>query len=293
MQRRRLQVSPSVEDWQLALGLLCVPLRETAGNGRRYVLMNGTTGNFCLDLDGGIDSSSQRSTAWSCDVGHYITCSADLIAINRWDRRHQREQYSWRSVVTQLHEFHRHLEKTGPDRSKNVASHVLRIFRHIRATLDEHHRGLDSLRILLHLLASAACGEHRIRSNFEALGLTDEMAEPSSRVPDAMWSEWHSDLTGVGRYDVLRPDFDLVLRHASGVVFQDAHLEAELPNAVWLPGFERPLAVGSRSVPLDTGVYFTPPALARTLAEEVTNLVSDPDASLRLFESRMRFWRIA
>ena len=274
----------SVDEWQAALGLLGVPLRETASNGRRYVLMNGTTGNFCLDLDGGIDSSSQRSTAWSCDVGHYITCSDDSIAINRWDRRDPTEKYSLHSVVTQLHELHRHLEKTAPNRSKNIASHVLRIFRHIRATLDEHHGAPDSLRLLLHLLASAALGQHRINSNLEASGLTDEMIEPSSRVPDATWSEWHNDLMGLGRYDVLQPDFDLVLRHASGVVFQDAHLEAELSNTVWLPGLEQPLTVGSTSVPLDTGVYFTPPALARTLAEEVTNLVRDPRASLRLFD---------
>jgi len=73
-----------------------------------------------------------------------------------------------------------------------------------------------------------------------------------------------------GRYDVLRPEFTLVLRHASGALFQDAHLEASNPLALWLPGFELPANIDSTASPNETGVYFTPSALARTLAEEAT-----------------------
>jgi hypothetical protein len=60
--------------WKEALGLLPVPLRDSAENRERYVLLNGATGNFCLDFVGDLDSSSQRAAAWSCDVGHYVTC---------------------------------------------------------------------------------------------------------------------------------------------------------------------------------------------------------------------------
>jgi hypothetical protein len=94
-----------------------------------------------------------------------------------------------------------------------------------------------------------------------------------------------SDLLGIGRYDVLRPDFQLVLRHASGAVFQDAHLEVNNSPTLWLPGFEMPSTVSATATPKDTGIYFTPPALARTLAEEATTDFSNAlDRPLVLFD---------
>ena len=168
-------------------------------------------------------------------------------------------------------DFHRHLEKTSPDRSRSVVAHVLRIFRQIRAAVHEEAGGLRSLRILLHLLASAATGQYRLAGADVAVwGLTPEILDSSRDLPDASWLPLYNDLSGIGRYQVLRPDFELVLRHASGAVFQDAHLEVELSPTYWLPGFERPAIVYEKASPSETGIYFTPPALARTLAEEAT-----------------------
>jgi len=262
----------TVGAWRAALGLLPTPLRDTAERQERYVLLNGTTGNFCLDFVGEVDPATQRAIAWSCDVGHYVTCKNESVVVNRWDRMSAEETYSCRSVVAQLHEFHRHLEKTTPDRSRSIVVHVLRIFHRIRAVVRQDDNGLRSLRVLLHLLASAAAGEgHLLEGDLSSWGLTPEVVEPLETIAEATWRPLYNDLLGIGRDDVLRPDFQLVLRHASGVVFQDAHLEANNSAAFWLPGFELPARVSKTSAPSDTGIYFTPPALARTLAEEATN----------------------
>lgn len=269
----------TVSAWRAALGLLPVPLRDAPDNRERYVLLNGNTGNFCLDFVGGFDRTSQCSTAWSCDVGHYITCLEDSIIVNRWDTKQgSEESYSRRSVISQLHEFHRHLEKASPDRSRSIVAHVLRIFRHIRAVVNEEEGGLRSLRILLHLLASAATGQYRLTGgDLGVWGLTPEILDSSRGVPDSTWLPLYNDLCGIGRYQVLRPDFDLVLRHAAGALFQDAHLEVELSPTYWLPGFERPAIVHDSTIPREAGIYFTPPALARTLAEEATRDVQHLD----------------
>lgn len=260
-----------VMDWHRALGLLPVPLRESPDNGERYVLMNGTTGNFCLDFVGGVDLPARCSAAWSCDVGHYITCFGDTVVVNRWDRQSTEESYSRRSVVQQLHEFHRHLEKTAPDRSQSIVAHVLRIFRQIRSAVGEKTAGLRSLRVLLHLLASAATGQYRlVEGDLQVWGLTEEILDSSRQLADATWLPLYNDLSGIGRYQIIRPDFDLVLRHASGAIFQEAHIEVEISPTYWFPGFERPGIVNPQAVPAETGIYFTPPALARTLAEEAT-----------------------
>ena len=99
----------TIDAWKAALGLLPVPLRATDEDQGQYVLLNGTTGNFCLDFVGGLDATSQRATAWSCDVGHYITCVGDFVVVNRWGGEAPEDRYSQRSVFQKLHEFHRNV----------------------------------------------------------------------------------------------------------------------------------------------------------------------------------------
>src|SRR6266849_9498186 len=178
----------TVGAWRAALGLLPVPLRDSAEKQERYVLLNGTTGNFCLDFVGQVDPNSQRATAWSCDVGHYITCTGESVVVNRWDKQAPEESYSSRSVVAQLHEFHRHLEKTAPDRSRSIVIHVLRVFHRIRAVVGEADNGLRSLRVLLHLLGSAAAGSDRlVEGDLGLWGLTLDIVEPSQTIAEATW----------------------------------------------------------------------------------------------------------
>jgi len=276
----------TADAWRSALGLLPIPLRDTLENGPRYVLLNGTSGNFCLDFVGGIERDHQRAAAWSCDVGHYITCVDDSIVVNRWDKQAREESYSCRSVIEKLHEFHRHLEKTTPDRSLNIVSHVLRIFRQIRTVVGDEDNGARSLKLLLTLLACTATEQYRIfDGNLDPWGLAPDAIDLSRSIPDATWRPLYNDLSGVGRYQILSPDFQLVIRHASGIIFQEAHLEAQLSANTWFPGLEGPAYVGSRTTPRESGIYFTPPALARTLAEEATADIPDTgDRELLIFD---------
>lgn len=117
----------NVESWQSALGLLCVPLRDEVHDSRRYVLLNGLAGNFCLDFDPPSDPLARRAAAWSSDVGHYVAVCDDTVTIHRWDRAAPTSRYTWRSIVENIHAFHRHLEDDEPDRAKGVVGHGNRI----------------------------------------------------------------------------------------------------------------------------------------------------------------------
>jgi hypothetical protein len=276
----------TVDAWRTVLGLLPVHLRGTAEEQQQYVLLNGTKGNFCLDFTGGVDQDSRRAVAWSCNVGHYVTLDTETVIVNRWERGTPEERFSYRSVVGQLHEFHRYLERATPDQSKSIVKHVLTVFHRIRTVVGVRDNGLRSLRLLLHLLASAAAKQDcLLDTNLERWGLTEDVVEPSRTVSDATWRPLFDDLSGIGRYDTLHPDFDLVVRHASGAVFQDAHLEAQISPQSWLEGLEGSAFVNPRSIPSQTGAYFTPAALARTLAEEaVRGLHSTSDRELVVFD---------
>ena len=115
---RLLEQFKLVGAWRTALGQLPVFMRGTAENQERYVLLNGGKGNFCLDFMGGVDQTTQRIYAWSCDVGHYVTIAGDTVVVNRWEKGAPEERFSYRSVCAQLPEFQRHLEKTTPDQSR-------------------------------------------------------------------------------------------------------------------------------------------------------------------------------
>ena len=169
-------------------GQLPVFLHGTAENQERYVLLNGTRGNFCLDFVGGIDQHSQRIAAWSCDVGHYVTITEDFVIVNRWEKGSPEERFSCRSVFERIPEFHRRMEKAAPDQSRNIVNHILAVFRRIRTIVSEADNGLRSLRILLHLLASAAAGnDNLLTTDLAEWGLTPDVVEPSHTIADATW----------------------------------------------------------------------------------------------------------
>jgi hypothetical protein len=199
-----------------------------------------------------------------------VTLDADRLIVTKWDRPSSEETYSLKSVLEKLHEFHRYLEKEAPNRAKSIVAHSLQVFRKIRAVCLEDEDGSGSLLIFLHLLASSAANIERIsEQDAERWGLSAETVQLSQAlISDANWSALQRDLYGLGEFDVLRPEVSLILRHAAGAVFEEAHRAATLPPTMWLPGFERPIEVGKRKLGTAVGVFFTPAALARTLSEE-------------------------
>lgn len=106
--------------WSDTLGLLPVPILSGDESGR-YVLLNGVTGNFCLDLSATETREGKRDAAWSSNVGHYVSLIRDNVEVLRYDAASAvAETYSLSSVMKSLSDFHRYLEKTQP-RGRNVS----------------------------------------------------------------------------------------------------------------------------------------------------------------------------
>src|SRR5258706_2041884 len=123
-----LNTRNGIETWANSLGLLPVPIFGAQDEGRQYVLLNGASGNFCLDLRG--QRTDNRSIAWSANVGHYISILENEVEVQRWDASPSvAERYRLDSVVRSLPEFHAHLERTEPRPEMSVVSHAIRVFR--------------------------------------------------------------------------------------------------------------------------------------------------------------------
>ncbi len=259
-------------DWANRLGLLPVPLfpNDTLD---RSVLLNGNTGNFCLDTTTNPESD-HRAKAWSSNVGHYIKIAADRVEIQRWDRTiSEREQYSLSVVSGDLERFHSYLVSKEPPAQRAVVPHVVRVFRQIR-NRDELSGGADSLKVLLLLLACAAGSMDRSTIDASEWAVPREAKQLSESIDDDEWRTLVDALLKPTGSD-LQLDPALLIRHAAGPVFQEAHREATLVDSqIPLPGFPK-RAVGVRHPDLGVGVHFTPPPLARSVVQQALTAAGD------------------
>ncbi|MDQ3812865.1 MAG: N-6 DNA methylase [Armatimonadota bacterium] len=266
---QRLSLS-DIDFWKRRLGLFPVPLRGEATSDQSpiSVLLNGTRGNFCLDLTNqGVDENT-RSIAWSTNVGHYIALSKNAVEVQRWDERAASlERFTLKSIYENIEGFHAYLEKNAPRQDISVIAHAIHSFRSLRATLYAED-GTNSLRAFLYLLACAADGTPQLsQSQLSQWRLAPESTDSVNHIEPSDWDALYEGMVKGRRGEKLVPDFALTLRHASGHLFQEAGYEAIRKGQPTLPGFlPSPVSIGSEST--GRGLHFTPPALVRALVEQ-------------------------
>jgi len=221
-----------------------------------------------LDLSKAELSPKARvNSAWSCNVGFYISIFDELVDVIRWDEPEKTERYTIRSVAENLSGFYHYLERHNPEWNKGIVNFYGNAFRRLRSNFAPE-AGRDALQAFLYILACAL--ENQVELGEEALrswSLPESAREFASKLDPANFMAALDQISGIGAYESLTPDMPLVFRHASGMIFQDAHRTATLSPQGFLPGLA-PEAV-LRPLPMTAiGVHFTPPTIARTLAEE-------------------------
>ena len=268
--------------WQKELGLLPVPLYPGRDEGQPFVLLNGSRGNFCLDIQGERRERT-RSIAWSSNVSHYVSVLKDYVEVQRWDQsKSSLARYSTGSVRDNLERFHDYLEKDAPSQDLSIVSHAIRVFRSMRATLGSRHTGPEALRAFLCLLACTKDGVERSSLVLEDWALDSQSAEIASVISEEAWGTLKDDLLYGRKVEDLESDLTLLLRHAAGQLFQEAHYEAIfVPQSQLLFAGFMPPPVDISKETTSTGLHFTPPALARSLVEEALNPI---DGSLTIFD---------
>jgi hypothetical protein len=233
-------------------------------------MLNGSQGTFVLDLRGKSPDMETRSAAWSANVGHHVALLGNQIEVQRWDAPASTvERYSYRSIAENLEQFHLYLEKNAPRSDLSVIAHGIRVFRSLRASLGPEVEGPEALQAFLVLLAAAAESVNRQNLNLLRWQLTPASLNVAERVPEATWRTHHEELLLGRRIDGLRPDLNVLLRHAAGVLFQEAHYEAVfVPQEQLVLGLVAPDPVAIGKATTGVGLHFTPAPLARTLVEE-------------------------
>lgn len=259
-----------VNFWRTRLGLMPVPLIDDKDPRNTYVLLNGTRGNFCLGLQQGRVEERTRNCAWSADVGYYLAVVGREIEVQRWDDRiNSVEKYDSASVHDKIEAFYAYLEKGSPNREYSIIAHAIRVFRSLRAALGRDCDGEQSLKVFLHLLASAVSVNQNGRNPASGLEVPDDGANIANSLRSPDWEVLLDEFARGRPIERLIPDLNLLLRHASGQLFQEAHYEAIfVPQEQLLLGGFLPPPVEVRQQSKSVGLHYTPAAIARVVVEE-------------------------
>ncbi len=268
--------------WSTKLGLLPIPLRADSDRAK-VIMMNGTFGNFCLGGEKNPDLNILRAYAWSSNVGHFVSVYGSTVSVLRYDASARAvERYSLRSVEDDLERFHSYLEKAQPRESSSVISHSVRIFRQLRSICGVSD-GQTPLSIFLLLLAQVADRAAGIPFDTKNWMLPDGSMDAYLAVDEPDREMLFEEFLAGRTSENLTFSPQLLLRHAAGQLFQEAHYEASIAQQMRFAGFSAPSAHVKNSHS-SIGVHFTPPSLARTLVEQALRISDLRSPRLVIFD---------
>lgn len=241
------------------------------------VWLDGRDGSFVLSESGRHETAEAASWAWSAGMPHHIGVVGDTVNVLRWDAPTTPERFGRREVVERPNAFFEHLRSDRVRSTRNIVRHCLTTFRKLRNLA--HHHGVDDersvdayLALLARLCAppEADVGAIDVATQFDlpegASALLDHLPATEVRAIVAGFRSFGADGTDIKALPIL------AIRHASGEVFQEAHFDLVSRPGPDLFG-DTPPAMGRK--PSRGGVHFTPPYIARSLAEEAIHRLGD------------------
>lgn len=270
--------------WASKLGLARTPLfsRSAPEPGTHVLLLDGVHGSFGLSEVERADTRPEpRNWAWSSGVLHHVTATPDKIHVQRWDKS---EVVSYQTAVVedQLTRFYGALHQAQVSISKTVTEHSIDAYKRLRAKFQNADRdyGLD---VYLFLMASMLNGrDSDLLDGADELVARYDLPQSCVEALSELSPDFVQHLIAAFRTPLLPRGIDimtwpdLLMRHAGAMVFQEAHFETTLRGSVDIFGVPSAAVLSRES---SNGVHYTPPGLARSLAEQALDAIGElPDA---------------
>lgn len=255
----------NAKSWADQAGLMPMHLNPNDGLNR-FIMLDGGIYDFCLDLserEDGIDA--YKSRAWSSNSKNYIHLIGSDVLVYNW-MKDAPDKLPKQVVQDKFSQFIKILNTNCYRTSDDVAPFVLELFRKMRNETAEAKEPLEALNLLYCLLVSLE------ESTFTA-EVFDKWSIGNIAIPS--YFEEIVALLKAGRRNII-PNLDLMLRHSSGVLFQEAHRVAQ--------SFDRQLSLFGgftsnmmlKPEELYSSIHYTPQYLARNIVEKC---VADLDLS--------------
>ena len=257
--------------WQHNFGLLPIDL-FSKDSEHRYIMRNGGSGDFCLETNQIVkDIDVYNSFAWSSNTKNFVVVDEDEVKLFNW-KKNQIEKIKKKQVEDNADKFYKYLLSLNYKSENDVVPFIVDIFKQIRNITQEKNNAVQALNLLFLLLISLTEDVNTI--DFKKWNL-DEITIPQDF--DAYTNRLTQGFSGI------KPQLDLIIRHSSGFLFQEAQKEILYFDGqldVW--GLLSSKSDAKR--PNYSSIHYTPPYLARSIVE---NAIRDVDLSqplLKIFD---------
>lgn len=243
--------------------------------GSHFALLDGVSASFLLsDVEGPIDPRIAATWAWSANVRTHVARDKSLVSVVRVSNQTSRaDQFSRKDVESRLEAFLDFLVSDRRASQHDVVEMMLRTLHKVRARAYEGNPNLSAAQTLEAFLLLAAGrvegDQYRHATSAEWIALatrygisreaTETLGNPSSELRDFNAS---LDLGSIGLNDL---ELGVAIRHAGGAIFQQATAALNTWGQVGL--FDGYVETVAGHPDLSLGAFFTPPGLARSLAE--------------------------
>jgi hypothetical protein len=258
--------------WKQSFGLLPIHLIPRYKNENSYIMLNGGHENFCLTTEvDNRDTDNYYSFAWSSNTKNFVVINNSNVTIYNW-KKEKLEKIEKKQVEDNFDKFYKYLVKDSYKSQEDIVPFVIDIFKQFRSLTQEKTNAVEALNLLFVLLVAI---EDDINSiDFKKWGLTNiEIPQNFDSYTDRLKSGFFN----------MKPELDLIIRHSSGILFQEAQKEVlffDRQMDLW-GGFSN--KIKSENV-LYSSIHYTPPYLARTIVE---NAIKDLDTNkqfLKIFD---------
>lgn len=235
-----------------------------------------------------IDLDLAASWTWSADLPHYVHISAEHVTLSRWDDPAAIRRFIRQSVESKIDTFYSYLVLDRVRNKYDIVEHSVDLLRRIRSHVSEQGLADEaSIHIFLFVIAfllsrkADAYGHAELLPTEYALDATytDAFLSLGPQKLEALIDQFRSPSLSLNPRS-LEVIPELLVRHASGTVFQEAHFELirGTPTDLFgLPG------VAEVTITTRGGTHFTPPGLARAIVERAFDEV-DLSAEVTIFD---------
>ena len=262
--------------WKQSFGLLPIHLFSSQTEESSFIMLNGGYGDFCIQTDIAEKNPDEYySLSWSSNTKNFVVLDDDTVNIYNW-KKGNTEKIAKRQVEENSEKFYQYLVKNSYKSEDDIVPFIVDIFKEFRNFTQERVNAVDALNLLFLLLTSIE--EEDINNiNLEKWNL-NETKIPSNF--DFCIKRLNQGLSNIKN---VKPKLDLIIRHSSGILFQEAQKEALFFNRqvdLW----------GNYSNNLDSkrasysSIHYTPPYLARSIVENAIREIDLNKPVLRIFD---------
>jgi len=288
------------DTWARLLGLVAVPMfnanRARELPGEHSLLLDGPAGSFVLsisDSQSSVTDSDANRWAWSANVAHHVFVEADsrYARMGRWDEPQAVERFRIARARDIRSLFESVENSQPPAEGKSVISRGLATFRAIRTAMEK--RGGSDLDVILAfntilaLVAIHGDNTGRLQLDFaEAIRQTTRNTLAAPQISPQLTTYPIGDLArllweGTSGGSPYLLDADLLIRHASGQFYQEAHKQLvapirQEPQRELFPADMLLIGRPHRRMAPPSDVHSTPPSLARALVEMALHVLHLP-----------------